>query len=328
MVDRRLVRILKNISILLQIKGENPFKVKAYENAANLIEANQIDVVNHVKNGTLGEIKGFGEALVKKITEYVETGKISFYEKLTQEIPESLVLLTKLPSVGPKSVKELYEKLGIKDLDDLERACLENKVASLKGFSHKTQEVILNGIQHFRAWRGKKQQFECLDYAEEISKKLSELPFVTKFSLSGEIRRVTEVITSINFVVEVEELENAVAKLLHTFEGSFIPALRQIIFTSELDIPVIFDICSAKDFVWRLHNTTASEDYISYFKQYLQETILESIFNHLKFLQFLEKGFCKAKKSFSIRLNSNLYHPNFVKADMLWKRQKAFQYHV
>ncbi len=271
MVDRRLVRILKNISILLQIKGENPFKVKAYENAANLIEANQIDVVNHVKNGTLGEIKGFGEALVKKITEYVETGKISFYEKLTQEIPESLVLLTKLPSVGPKSVKELYEKLGIKDLDDLERACLENKVASLKGFSHKTQEVILNGIQHLRAWRGKKQQFECLDYAEEISKKLSELPFVTKFSLSGEIRRVTEVITSINFVVEVEELENAVAKLLHTFEGSFIPALRQIIFTSELDIPVIFDICSAKDFVWRLHNTTASEDYISYFKQYLQD---------------------------------------------------------
>jgi DNA polymerase (family 10) len=165
-INKKIVKILRNISILLQIKGENPFKANAYSNAADIIESLQLDVVELVKNGKLGEIKGFGEALVKKITEFVETGKITFYEKLKSEVPEELVTLTKVPGIGPKKIKVLYEQLGIKTIEDLENACIEGKVAKIKGFSANSQEIILNSIQHIKAWKGKKHQNACFQEAE------------------------------------------------------------------------------------------------------------------------------------------------------------------
>lgn len=160
-VDKKLVKILRNIAILLQIKGENVFKANAYANAADIIESMQLDVRDLVRQGKLAEIKGFGEALVKKITEYVETGKISFYEKLTSEIPVELVTITKIPGIGPKKTKLLFETLGIKTIDDLEQACIDNKVAKIKGFSAKSQEIILNSIQHIKGLERQKTSI-CL----------------------------------------------------------------------------------------------------------------------------------------------------------------------
>jgi DNA polymerase (family 10) len=146
MTDKNLLKILDNIAILLEIKGENPFKARAYSNAATLIRENQIDVFKEVLDSTLDNIKGFGEALVKKITDYVQNGKMSYYEKLTSEIPESLVDITKINSMGPRKTKLVYEELGISTIEEFEKACNDGRLANLKSFTPKIIEIILNSI--------------------------------------------------------------------------------------------------------------------------------------------------------------------------------------
>ena len=151
MIDKNLVNILENISILLELKGENPFKARAYSNAGYIIKSQQIDVAKLVEENTLGNIKGFGKALQTKITDYVKNGKMSYYEKLKQEVPESLIELTKVEGIGPKKARFLYEQLGIKSIEELEKACEDNKLLELKGFGSKLQEKIINSIQHKKA---------------------------------------------------------------------------------------------------------------------------------------------------------------------------------
>ncbi len=269
MVDRKLVRILRNISVLLKIKGENPFKADAYENAADIIEANQLDIAQYVRTDSLNKIKGFGEALVKKITEYVQTGEFLYYERLKEQVPEGLITVTKIPGIGPKKAKMLYEKLNVRNLDDLEQACLDNKIATIKGFSPKSQEIILNGIQHVKAWKGKKRQFECLEQAKSIEERLKEIPSVSRFSITGEIRRVTEIVSTISFVVESEMPKATAKQIADIFSGNIENSL--INFGTEDGTPVTIEVTNPQNYVWRLHNTTAKQKYLEKFAEIVQK---------------------------------------------------------
>jgi DNA polymerase (family X) len=151
MVDKKLINILDNIFILLELKGENPFKARAYSNAAQIIMEQNLDIEKSVREGTLAEIKGFGEALQKKVTEYVETGKMPYYEKLKSEMPESLIEITKLSNIGTRKTKVLYEKLNITTIDELEIACKENRLSEIKVFGEKSQAGILESIAKRKA---------------------------------------------------------------------------------------------------------------------------------------------------------------------------------
>lgn len=280
MYDKKLVKLLRNASILLQIKGENIFKANAYSNAADIIESQQLDVAELVQNGKLGEIKGFGEALVKKITEYVQTGKMSFYEKLISEVPEELIKITKIPGIGPKKTKQLYEKLGIRTIEDLEKACIEGKIASLKGFSEKTQEILLNSIQHIKAWKGKKQLFACFQEAENVASILRSTPAVEEFSIVGEMRRYTEVISNVEFLVACESPE----PVIDVFKSKYSIAVKENLLKFETDeeIPVVIHFSNPENYHWQLHNLTASDEYLNHFQQYFEEKT-NSRFNLLVF---------------------------------------------
>jgi DNA polymerase (family 10) len=280
MYDKKLVKLLRNASILLQIKGENIFKANAYSNAADIIESQQLDVAELVQNGKLGEIKGFGEALVKKITEYVQTGKMSFYEKLISEVPEDLIKITKIPGIGPKKTKQLYEKLGIRTIEDLERACIEGKIASLKGFSEKTQEILLNSIQHIKAWKGKKQLFACFQEAENVASILRSTPAVEEFSIVGEMRRYTEVISNVEFLVACESPE----PVIDVFKSKYSIAVEENLLKFETDeeISVVIHFSNPGNYHWQLHNLTASNEYLNHFQQYFEEKT-NSRFNLLVF---------------------------------------------
>lgn len=269
-VDKKLVKILRNIAILLQIKGENVFKANAYANAADIIESMQLDVRDLVRQGKLAEIKGFGEALVKKITEYVETGKISFYEKLTSEIPVELVTITKIPGIGPKKTKLLFETLGIKTIDDLEQACIDNKVAKIKGFSAKSQEIILNSIQHLKAWKGKKHQFACFQEANNIDILLKNIPEVIEHSLVGEMRRYSEIVSQVHFLVSTNENQKVIDYLQQQF--NLILDGNVITFSTDEEIDVKIQLTEPKNYIWLLHNLTGSEKYINSFAKYFTET--------------------------------------------------------
>jgi DNA polymerase (family 10) len=150
MDQKELLEILENLAVMLEIKGESPFKSRAYQNAADIIKVQQLDIEKLVNQNKLAEIKGFGKALVEKITDYVENGKMTYYERLKEEIPLSLIKMTKLDGIGNKKAGQIYQELGISEIDELEKAAKENKIQELKGFSKNTQEKIIESIQVYK----------------------------------------------------------------------------------------------------------------------------------------------------------------------------------
>src|SRR5260370_18978431 len=140
MDKEQIAEILSEIGILLELKGENPFKTRAYANAARALEALSEPLEKIIAEQRLDEIKGIGEALQKKITELATTGKLAYYDELKASVPPGLFEMLQIPGVGPKKVKALHDKLGIKTVAELEAACKAGKVAALPGVRAKTPE--------------------------------------------------------------------------------------------------------------------------------------------------------------------------------------------
>src|SRR5262249_32547040 len=152
MDKEQVAEILVEIGTLLELKGENPFKTRAYQNAARAMESLTEPLARVVEEKRLGTIKGIGEALQEKITTLVTTGRLPYYEELKASIPEGLIEMLGIPGVGPKKVKALHDKLGITSIERLQAACEAGTVATLAGFGEKTQAKILEGIQFKRTY--------------------------------------------------------------------------------------------------------------------------------------------------------------------------------
>src|SRR5882757_2324478 len=137
MEKEKVAEILVEIGVLLELKGENPFKTRAYANGARTIEGLGEPLAMLVAEKRLGEIKGIGEALEQKITELVETGKLKYYEELKASISPGLIEMLQISGLGPKKIQALNKKLGIDLIEKLEAACRAGKVADLDGFGEK-----------------------------------------------------------------------------------------------------------------------------------------------------------------------------------------------
>ncbi|HEX3801146.1 MAG TPA: DNA polymerase/3'-5' exonuclease PolX [Verrucomicrobiae bacterium] len=197
----RVAEILSEIGVLLELKGENPFKTRAYANAARTLESLAEPLHQLVTEERLDEIKGIGEALQQKITELVTTGKLAYYDELKASIPEGLMEMLQIPGVGPKKVKALYDKLGIKTVIELEVASKEGKVAVLEGFGEKTQAKILEGISFRRMYASRHLLVKALSVAEPVLESLRSYPEVVRCSTAGSLRRYKEIIGDIDFLV-------------------------------------------------------------------------------------------------------------------------------
>ncbi len=193
--------ILQEVALLLELKGENPFKVKAYSNAARSIEILEEDLEKMIREGRLKEIKGVGEALALHITELVKTGKLGLYEELKSSVPPGHLEMLKIPGLGPKKIKALDDALDIKTVGELEYACLENRLIELQGFGLKTQEKILQGIQQIKKYQGRYLYGEVIQAAQDILKRALAHSNVLRASLAGSIRRRMEIVRNINLVV-------------------------------------------------------------------------------------------------------------------------------
>src|SRR5437764_845157 len=145
-----VAEILVSIATLLELKGENPFKTRAYHNAARALDSLEQPIEKVVAENRLSEVKGIGESLQKRITELVTTGKMAYYEELKAATPPGLVAMLSIPGVGPKKIKVLHDELGIKTIEHLEQACKNGDVAKLKGFGEKTAANICEGIERQR----------------------------------------------------------------------------------------------------------------------------------------------------------------------------------
>src|SRR5688572_22571402 len=131
MDKEKIAEILVQIGVLLELKGENPFKTRAYVNAARAMESLAEPLEKIVSENRLGDIQGIGDALQKKITELVTTGKLVYYEELKASLPAGLLSLLEIPGLGPKKIKALHDKLGVASVEQLEQVCKEGKVAEL-----------------------------------------------------------------------------------------------------------------------------------------------------------------------------------------------------
>ncbi|HMO65492.1 MAG TPA: helix-hairpin-helix domain-containing protein, partial [Verrucomicrobiota bacterium] len=145
MDKEQVAAILEEIGVLLELKGENPFKTRAYANAARVLEGLAEPLHKVVADGRLGRLKGFGEALQEKVATLVTTGRLPYYDDLKASIPPGLVEMLGIPGVGPKKVRKLHDELRIDSVGALERACQAGKVAALEGFGEKSQQKILAG---------------------------------------------------------------------------------------------------------------------------------------------------------------------------------------
>ena len=201
MDNKAVSTILQEMALLLELKGENPFKVKAYSNAARSIEILEEDLDRVVREGQLKEIKGIGETLASQITELVHTGKLQVHEDLKSSAPPGHLEMLRIPGLGPKKIKALYDALGIKTVGELEYACFENRLVELQGFGQKTQERILQRIQQIKKYQGRYLYGEVIDSAEALLKKLLSHPKVFRANLAGSLRRRMEVVRNINLVV-------------------------------------------------------------------------------------------------------------------------------
>lgn len=193
--------ILQEIGILLELKGENPFKTRAYQNGARAIEGLTESLEKVVAEGRLGDIPGLGDALQQKITLLVTTGRLEYYEELKASLPAGLLTLLEIPGLGPKKAKALYEKLGVSNLELLKAACEKGQVAELAGFGKKTQDNILQGMAFHEKYASRHHLHLALAVAEPLLEALRNHPAVTRCSTAGSLRRSKEVIGDIDFVV-------------------------------------------------------------------------------------------------------------------------------
>ncbi len=212
MQNQRVAEIFNNIAKILEIKQENPFRIRAYQKAAQNIRELSEDIQALVEEERLSEIPGIGQDLANKIKEIISTGKLKFYEDLQKTIPPGLLDLLNIPSVGPKTAWNLYKKLNIKTIEDLEKAIENNNLTGLFGIKEKTIQNIKQGISLIKRGRERMPLAEAIHTAGEFIRPLSEMPIINKISPAGSLRRQKETVRDIDILIVSSKPDKAMDK--------------------------------------------------------------------------------------------------------------------
>ena len=204
MKNHRIAEIFNNTAEILQIKDENPFRIRAYAKAAESLENLTEDIAKLSEEDKLTDIPGIGKDLAAKIKEFLKTGKIASYEDLKKSIPKSVLDLMKVPGVGPKTAKLLNDKLDIKSVKDLKKKASEGKVKGIFGIKDKTVENILRGISFLEKSEGRTPIDRAMSISDEIITALKKVPEVKKIMPAGSLRRMKETVRDIDILITSE----------------------------------------------------------------------------------------------------------------------------
>lgn len=206
MMDKnQIADAMEEIAVLLELKGDNPFKIRAYHNAARCFEGLSENLEKLVQEDRLQELPGIGKDLAEKVKEFFKTGHLKYLEELRALFPPGLTDLLKIPGLGPKKVKALYEKLGIHSVGELEYACKENRLLDLAGFGAKTQSNILQGIAYQKKHQGSYLFDVAFETAQEVLEYLRAIPEVLQCEIAGSLRRCKEVVHDADLVACVKK---------------------------------------------------------------------------------------------------------------------------
>jgi DNA polymerase (family 10) len=199
MKNREVAHLFSEMGDLLEIKGDNPFKIRAYRRAALNIEGLP-KPVEGLSREELLEIPGIGEELAAKIEEYLQSGAMHAHEKLIGELPPGILSLLAVPGLGPKTAKLLNEKLRVTSIEELERLALEHRLAGMPGIQQKTEENILKGIAAMKQSRERQPLGVMLPVAMEIIEQLKKAAAIGRIEIAGSIRRRKDTIKDIDMV--------------------------------------------------------------------------------------------------------------------------------
>lgn len=257
---------------LMEIAGEDVFKSRAYRQAAREIASLDEDLGEIFSRGRLRDIPGIGKELERKIGELLTTGSFSAYDRLREKVPPSLTAMLEIPGLGTKSVRLIYERLGITNLDELEAAARGRKIRELPGMGSKTELAILRGIEMLRGRGGKVPIGLGLPLGEEMRSFLASLPEVVEVSLSGSLRRGKDLVGDIDLVAAVEE-EDA-ERVLQIFSRH--PKVKEVVerdshrtlVRSTLGLAAELVLVSPRDYYLTVFRNTGSKAHWRQLEQY------------------------------------------------------------
>src|SRR5438046_3476186 len=196
-----IAEVLEKIATLLELKGENPFKIRAYTNAARSLETWGGNISDLTNEETLEKIPGIGKAIAAKIKELVETGSLHYFEELRSEFPAEILELFSLPGLGAKKIKALYEQLAVSSIAGLQAACESGRVAELSGFGKMTQEKLCRAIAERTKHAGSFQLGSIAAEAETLQEDLRAHPDALHVCIAGSYRRRKEIVRDLDFIV-------------------------------------------------------------------------------------------------------------------------------
>ncbi|NOX44383.1 MAG: hypothetical protein GXO72_01410, partial [Caldiserica bacterium] len=199
MQNRKVAQILYEVADLLELEGVE-FKPRAYRRAAQAVESCPIPIEDLVREGRVTELPGVGKSIAEKIEEIVNTGRLRYHEELKRKLPIDLHSLTQVEGVGPKIAKLLYEHLGVRNLDDLERAAREHRIRTVPGLGPKVEEKILRGLAEARKTEKRVLLGIALPLAENIREKLRASGLFSAVEIAGSVRRGKETIGDIDIL--------------------------------------------------------------------------------------------------------------------------------
>jgi DNA polymerase (family 10) len=264
-----VARLLYKIADVLEMQ-EVKFKPRAYRRAARVIENMSRDIEEVWKQGALEDIPGIGKGIAKKISEYLETGKLKYYDKIKKKVPFDFENILPVPEMGPKTAILLYKKLKIKTLKDLEKAARQHKICKLEGMGEKSEQNILQGIQMLKKSKERMLLGHALPIAREIEKRLEACKEVRNVSTAGSLRRKKETIGDIDILVSSKK-----PKAVMDFFTAM-PDIRRVLAKGETKSSVILDsglqvdlrIVKVDEFGSALQYFTGSKDHNIKLREY------------------------------------------------------------
>ena len=208
-----IARALREVSQYLQLKGDDFYKTRAYDQGAERMAGFSGDLDTLVREGRLTELPNIGATLAEKITELHRTGTLQLLEKLRAEFPPGILELLQLPDLGAKKAAALHKALGVGSIEQLEQAARDQRIRGLKGFGERSEQKILAGIEQYRSAHARRRLGEVLPVARALLSEVRAAPGVVRAEVAGSVRRWCELVSDVDIVASAPEAEPVLAVL-------------------------------------------------------------------------------------------------------------------
>ena len=263
MTNKDIAEALEEVGALLELNGENQFKIRAYQNGARIVRGVSSDLEQFVAEARAGKVKGIGPALRDKIATLYETETLPYLEELRSSFPEGLLELLNIPGLGAKKIRTLYNELEISSLAELKSACEQNKLAELKGFGVKTQENILKGIAHRESFEGQYRFSEAWAEAKKLLAALRATKLTSELEVAGSLRRRKPVVKDIDIIATSDSPDRLMEAFVQYEEGVDVKAhgATKSAITLRSGISVDLRVVSKDEFAPALAYFTGSKEH-------------------------------------------------------------------